>query len=315
MTGKNLRASIRKYYTDPNDPNNYLAKTVPFVPDRNYTADVPYYCISATYRDYNNPSFSLLTFGIDHSYPGYQLIDRSIPHYIFNCIVDGKGTFNGRPFQKGTCFYTKPEDIHTMISDTEDPWLNVWFAMTAPMGKKLADLLDRQAPDQMFPISDAETLLRLMTFFIYEPSYVQTPARFAIGLIELMMSHLQIDSSALSDEMRKLSSHQREIINKSIDYIDAHLSTVTVTSLAKRAHLETKYFSKIFTLVTGISPKQYIISAKMEMATHYLSSTSYSMEEITTLLGYTHRNSLTTTFKRTFHIAPAEYRLKNKDIL
>jgi len=114
--------------------------------------------------------------------------------------------------------------------------------------------------------------------------------------------------------MSMISPRQQSLINASIDYIETHLSGVTVTELAERAHLETKYFSKLFALVTGISPKQYIINAKMDMAAHYLTSTEHSMEDITTLLGYNHRNSLTTTFKRTFHISPSEYRITHKKL-
>ena len=57
------------------------------------------------------------------------------------------------------------------------------------------------------------------------------------------------------------------------------------------------------------------MKVKMNMAMHYLTTTDHSVEAITALLGYNHRNSLAATFKKIYGMSPNEYRMqevKNK---
>ena len=314
MFGLNIKHSIRCHYPDPTSPSHYrTTRSLVFDSLDKAPTDTPYYSIDQSYEDLNNPSFSLFIFGIEHAYPGYSLVNRNYSSYIFNCITAGKGTFNGKPFQRGACFYTLAGETHTMIADQEEPWESVWFSVSAPMGKKFAELLDQQSTDHMFQLSHIDELLRLFTFLIYDTKRVQNSAKFLSGALEMIFSYLKYDSSSQDKENIRISQRQKELIQRAVDYIATNLSTVTVTDLAENVHLEIKYFSKLFTQVTGISPKQYILQAKMDLASYYLSSTDYSMENITTLLGYNHRNSLTTTFKRLYHISPTEYRAIHKN--
>lgn len=264
------------------------------------------------YNDYSNTEFSTFNFGIDRTpLGGYSLQNRQTNVLIINFVVSGKGTFNGIPFEKGICYYSKPTQIHTMISDPNSPWYSIWFAINGTLGRQLCDELDQQSENQMLSFYNIQELMQLAVFFMYEYQHVQDPANFTKGMIHLFKNFLFNSSYALqkNDERNSSTSDDRKrVIKKSLSYIEQHINTVTVASLAKQVNLETKYFSKIFEQSTGVHPSEYIQKVKMNIATHYLINSILSIEEITTILGYGHRNTLTTAFKKTYGMSPYEYR-------
>lgn len=270
--------------------------------------DGTYYCSHLSYSNYSNTKYLTFNFGIEKSPPGYHIDDRNMNIYIFNCVIDGKGTFNGRPFGKGMCYYSKVRQNHSMYSDKREPWVSVWFSIDGSVGKEIADRLDEKHPDQMFTFSYPEELLRFAECMLYDFKHVQNTAEYIDGIIHLLMTFLDPDPDVAFSDSGKFTLHQRKVIRQSIVTIEKNLSTITVAGLAEEAHWEVKYFSKIFTLVTGITPKEYLIRTKMEMAAHYLVDTTYSIEDITSLLGYKHRNCLNAIFKQTYGMNPSEYR-------
>jgi len=112
------------------------------------------------------------------------------------------------------------------------------------------------------------------------------------------------------EENSTISPRLRMIIDQSIDYIRDNINTVNVQTLAYRAHLDTRYFTKVFTSVTNLSPQEFIMKTKMKIAAQYLISTDYSIEQIAEILGYNHRNCLSIPFKKRFGLTPPDYRIK-----
>ena len=72
----------------------------------------------------------------------------------------------------------------------------------------------------------------------------------------------------------------------------------------------TKYFSRIFTEATGMTPQEYITDCRMEWAKNSLIYSNLSISKIMDSVGYSHRNGFTTAFKKKFGCAPSEYRKK-----
>ena len=308
MGGKYIYYSHYGFQQDPNDPKK-LIKTDQLNADKcPPRPNSQYYCTYLAYRNYANTKYLTFDLGIDKAPPGYEIINRKMNIHIFNFIIEGKGVFNGKPFGKGSFYYSKAHQVHTMIADKNEPWISVWFAIDGTMGKKIADRLDERYADQMGTFSHPDDLLRLTEVLLYDFPHIQSSTEYIEGVLHLMMSYLFPDKDYAFDENREFTLHQQKLIRQSMITIERNLATVTVASLAKEAHLETKYYSRIFAAVTGISPKEYLLRVKTETAAHYLANTTYAVEDITAMLGYKHRNSLNAAFKSAFGMNPSEYR-------
>lgn len=93
------------------------------------------------------------------------------------------------------------------------------------------------------------------------------------------------------------------------DYISTHLSdNLSIDFLASRAGYTEYYFSRKFKQETGMSIREYINQEKMHKAKILLSSTTMSILEIGTELGFNSRSYFSDTFQKMIGTSPGEYR-------
>lgn len=302
MYGSNLYCVTHTYSQENRDHLQRIQTYNPYNPKKE-----PYYGCTLIYNDYSNTDFVSFNLGIDKCPPNYQIIDRNMNILVVNFVISGKGTFNGIPFKKGECFYSLPGQTHSMIANPIDPWYTVWFAVNGTTSQQIIELLEKYSKNQKFEFSDSDELLQMATYFIYKHQHVHRANVFISGLLSMLTTFISTTATPVMDGTNVSAKH-RAIIKEALAYVNYNIDTVTVESLASNAHLEVKYFSRIFEKISGYSPKKYIIRAKMNMAKYYLTETDHSIETITTLLGYNHRNSLTTAFKSIYGLPPQQYR-------
>lgn len=114
---------------------------------------------------------------------------------------------------------------------------------------------------------------------------------------------------------RKCFSESRETseINKQIDeicrYIYANCGKLSsVGELAQRCHLSESRFSHLFSEKVGISPKAYILAARVDVSKELLSATDHSVGRIAEAVGFNDQNYFSRVFKRYANMSPSEYR-------
>ena len=251
--------------------------------------------------------------GIEQAMPDYKIVDRISNVLILNFVIGGKGSFNGVPFSKGTFYYTKPRIPYTMVADSDEPWHSVWLSIDGNRKNELTERLDEMFRDQMATFTSPDALLQLVQYWMYEFPHSDNSFEFYDAMVSQLVSF--ISPSGETDELSVKDNRYSQsvrVVQQAITYINRTPATVTVAELAKQMNFEHTYFTHLFTSVKGISPKEYILNVKLKMAKHYLTETNYSIEQITTLLGYSHRNSLTTLFKKKLGISPEKYRLQTQ---
>jgi AraC-like DNA-binding protein len=93
------------------------------------------------------------------------------------------------------------------------------------------------------------------------------------------------------------------------DLIDAkYAEPLDVQALAAAAYLSPAHFSREFRRAFGESPHQYLLTRRMERAADLLRHTDYSVAQICVEVGLSSVGSFTTSFNRTFGMAPTAYR-------
>ena len=103
-------------------------------------------------------------------------------------------------------------------------------------------------------------------------------------------------------------------VRTAIDYIYEHLHTrITLEALASVTNLSAPYFSRLFKKETGYSVRGYILGKKLETAKSMLSSSSYSIAEISASLAFPSQSYFTNVLKKDTGLTPKEYRSKNRN--
>lgn len=106
-----------------------------------------------------------------------------------------------------------------------------------------------------------------------------------------------------------LMPSQKQIYSDIMDYIQLHIAEkIQITSIATHFGYNSKYLSHLFTEITGIPLKQFIMNQKIDSANFMLTDTNRSIAEIAKALGFTDSHNFSRAYKRITGLTPSEYR-------
>lgn len=98
------------------------------------------------------------------------------------------------------------------------------------------------------------------------------------------------------------------------NYIDAHYSqNITLDYLASMSYMNKYHLVHTFKKQIGISPINYVIKKRIDESKNLLETTSYSVRDISSIVGFANSSYFSQIFKKTTGISPKEYRITNQN--
>jgi AraC family transcriptional regulator len=98
------------------------------------------------------------------------------------------------------------------------------------------------------------------------------------------------------------------LLPRVLEYIQIHVSQeLSIAELAQMAGMSTYYFIRLFKKSMHITPRQYIIQQRIELAKKLLRSRELSIVEISSQCGFTSQSHLTTVFHQVTNTTPKAY--------
>jgi AraC family transcriptional regulator len=88
----------------------------------------------------------------------------------------------------------------------------------------------------------------------------------------------------------------------------------SLSALADAVQLSPHHFSRVFKRVTGLSPHQYVLSERIQLARRLLAETTLSIAEVANDVGFYDQSHFTYHFKRLVGVTPSAIR-ERKNIL
>jgi len=105
------------------------------------------------------------------------------------------------------------------------------------------------------------------------------------------------------------------IINKATKYIEEHIKEeIVLKDIAEECNVSYHYFTKIFTLITGYTLKEYIRNRRITLASYEISYTSNRIIDVAVKYGYHSNEAFTRAFKKIHGINPSEARKNNVSV-
>ncbi len=94
-----------------------------------------------------------------------------------------------------------------------------------------------------------------------------------------------------------------------LNYVHTNLAgDLSAARLAKRAEVSVAHFSRIFRDATGVSPHQYVLAARLDLARKLLTQSNLPVSRIAEECGFSSQSHLTAAFRTAHSTTPAEYR-------
>jgi two-component system response regulator YesN len=134
------------------------------------------------------------------------------------------------------------------------------------------------------------------------------------GLAELYdrLSFLPSFLPSLEEPQRLWDEDARPVetgaVERVMEYVNGHIGEhLSLTKLAAHVGLNPSYLSRLFHQRRGTPLIQYVTEQKMRRAAALLSSGSYKIKEVATLLGIEDQYYFAKLFNKIYHMSPTEY--------
>lgn len=261
----------------------------------------------------------------EHCAPGWYL-DRNWSDQLtdFNLwfIWAGRGSMRLRGgtvnLQPGSCIWMRPGGIYLATQRPQEP-LSICH--------QHFDLIDRRThrriaaddmPAEFFDVFDLHATqailnrIRWMALQVHgHPSTKSTDALAQAA--NIMLRGLLMDLLATSEAGPHLPNHTDLFHRNVILPLAAKLSTAlepapSVTEMAAKAGYEPSHFSHLFREITGSSPRQFILAAKISRARLMLLETDHPIGCVASELGYSDVFFFSRQFKHFTGQSPSEFR-------
>ncbi len=149
------------------------------------------------------------------------------------------------------------------------------------------------------------------SFRSYSDRSALSRIRLRGSLTVLLAAMLEADARTSADAPphKNSASKNLDALTPVFDYIRRHPHRpVAIRELAEQAGMSEKYFITFFKRTVGVTPGKYLSQVRMNRARDYLSLTTYSIREISELLGYPDPYMFSKAFKKMYHAPPSKFR-------
>ncbi len=125
-----------------------------------------------------------------------------------------------------------------------------------------------------------------------------------------MLCMLRNDNLAIVQNSNALLNRECTQIK---NYLDANYSeNITLDMLASLSHMNKYYMVHAFTKYIGISPITYLLQKRIQEGKSLLGSTTYSISQISDMLGFSSQSYFSQAFKKATGKTPIQYRNERK---
>lgn len=234
--------------------------------------------------------------------------------YLIHIILEGEGYFSIKNqkyyLSKGQGFVIPPNVSTFYQADEENPWSYVWMGIG---GKKMDHYLKYLGINHEHLSFDVRNLndfkAAVFECFSYEQDDLLNEIvlqKQAYKFLELLLkSSTTPKQEIITKKMSPYVSQALEIIGK-----QAH-KNISVGSLSEQISINPSYLSRLFKADIGSSIKDYINEIRLTIGSDLLSSTDYSVHEISGRIGFTSSQTFSKAFKQSRGVTPSVYR-KNR---
>jgi len=246
--------------------------------------------------------------GISYCDGSYHICRPSSSIYCFEYILEGTGVVKtrGEEFHpsKGDVYFLHAGDNHDYYSDSLQPWTKIWFNAKGPLLETLI---------QAYGLTDVNFMrsCNVSRYFQQILDIVNYPGLsiFAIMNQSALVFHNLLQSLWAYHYGRQKEVNISEPAARVKKYLDLNIEKkISIGELANLNFLSPSQIIRVFKKTYGISPYDYLLQRKMELACLLLCNSHLMIREIAFKIGFSDEHYFSSAFKKNIGLSPREYR-------
>lgn len=215
--------------------------------------------------------------------------------YILHYVIDGKGTFMGRPFEQGWGYTVVPNRLETIESDPDCPYESYWIAFRGSLAPKLLADCGLPADNAVFEFAQTAQCAAVIHRYLYSAPSANEDAeacRLLACLYELAALHLE--------QQVRLAPTRTKDAEQIARFLERNYhKNLKIKDVADQFFLSQNYMYTLFKRQYGVSPQEYLIALRIEKARQLLEAgdDKLTVKAVAASVGF--ENPL--YFSRSFH--------------
>lgn len=290
------------------------------------------YDLTGTPHTQNSERISFNQCGMEYRIPGHAYGPRAKYYCLIHFILEGKGKviINTKQYevQAGEAFLIPANATAYYKADKEHPWKYCWISFAGTQAQRYTDQIFgkgnfikkfsemrqiwrhmRGMLEKFFPHNDLEEMLCSHDFCFCDANTYSESFFLNSGLYMLLSMLFK------EQDQRELQKQQGGYAGKIKNYIDSYFMEVgEISQVAKRFHLHPNYLAAVFKKEYFISPKQYLLTRKIDYASYLLKETDNSIQSIALTCGFANTSAFGKVYKRYVGVPPGVYRKNSRGL-
>ena len=226
-------------------------------------------------------------------------------YYLFVLVNEGEATF----FHKNATVKLKKHDLLVMCPGekihyiAETPWSIQWVGLYGQTVEKYMRILSIDGSRPIVKVTEYYELEKIL-----DELYYLIGERNEYSRCRQIVLIYQFFSVLLRNSNRKATADISGSAKRIIDYnFDKN---ITVRGIADMLYLSPEHLTRQFVDKYKISPKEYLIEKRIELAKKLLRESNASVMEISNSVGYNDQLYFSRIFKKKTGLSPFKYRSK-----
>jgi AraC-like DNA-binding protein len=255
------------------------------------------------------PFFIEMT-GISYCDDTYRIARKNCPFYVFEYILEGEGTVivDGKTFtaKKGDVYILHRNSNHRYFSDRTNPWTKIWFNAK---GSLIDSLIQIYKLGTINHIEGTEVSSLFYQILSKAKRAKNSNANF-LEEASLLFYKMILTLYPCVHKTDPAYSLEAGILK---EYLDKNnMNKVVLKDLCDQIYHSPSQTIRIFKKAYGITPYQYLMNQKLELAKLILLNTNKSIKEISMELNFYDEHYFSNFFKEKIGISPLNYRKTNQ---
>lgn len=229
------------------------------------------------------------------------------PHYLIHYVLSGQGQYyiNGNSYHlvKGDGFLIAPGVTTIYTADEQDPWEYCWIGFDGYDVETILKNCGFTHEHLIFTDTSGGELKNILLNLVQTFKDGDGNEYTYLGLLYLCFSHMR-PPSIYPTQMFYVN-----YLEKALDYMHHNYTyDIKIADMAKYIGIDRTYLFKLFKTYKQISPQQYLIAYRLNIARKLLKESDLSVTEIVYSCGFRDAPSFNKHFKKHMNITPLQYR-------